>query len=158
MGIKGILLHYPLILLCNGIIFIPKLQNWLQMNVVQSCTHIFSDIKINTKYRINSFDFSEVLKVFLRDIFRSRMDRKITFPEPIENIKIMNWKCTEEFAQGRPWAGRRPKNPNDDLFIPDSIKFLICIIIIGGNTHFNIIPTAQSYSVNIWTYISKHAG
>ena len=35
--------------------------------------------------------------------------------------------------------------PNDDLFIPDLVHFLIHLILRGGMTHSHISPEAQSF-------------
>ena len=42
---------------------------------------------------------------------------------------------TVEFDQGRPQAGRGPKNPKYDLFILSLVNFLIQIILRDGMGH-----------------------
>ena len=65
---------------------------------------------------------------------------------------------TYTLSVGDPKQEEDPKTPNDDYFIPNLVHFLIHFILRGGMTHLHISPTAPSYSMHTWTYISKHAG
>ena len=77
-----------------------------------------------------------------------------------EAIKLLNKKYwnNEKIPEEDLDQERAPKNPNGDFFIPNLLDFLIPIVLRGGMTHFNVSPTAPSYIMPIWTYISKHVG
>ena len=69
--------------------------------------------------------------------------------------KITCWKCTVEFAWGRPQTGRGPKNPKYDLYITNLVNFIIQIVWRVEMAHSYILPTAPSYSMHILTYIKN---
>ena len=82
----------------------------------------------------------------------------IPLSNPLEISERIWWNLHVEFYWGRPWSGRGTQNPKWWFLIPNLIKFLIRVILKGDMTHCHISPTSLSYSIHIWTYISKQAG